>query len=465
LVIIRLKSFLLYSLLRSNLFDKSSNKVLQVLDLSYNKLDDNSIWELLEAIKQNSSLLKLYLIQERKVSELRLIYQICEVLINNKTLKELYLEAVIPERIVDKMLTALNTNLSLIVWDTPGNLRLAKSIEANRIIKEKNMKVDVEEYPELKEILKGKLKTLEVKQQITNKSFDKASEILKQELKRTNGKIEATELTKILIEIFIHNEITHEQERTKLENRIEKLEKSNLKLEESKKEINVPLTITRRIQSLEDGLNSYITALEDVRNEIKRAKALEYEIEKVKKDMNKLYEIVEDTNKRVKNLQESFKCIGYDKEVKVGSEYIMNELESINKKQMYLQHKVKELEKIIDDSNKLHRMSIENLSLGIKNVELSKSLTLLENKGVSKSFNAKEPSKIDNSPPYLSRKYMTIQETKIGDEKSINPITVLENSGNENKTILKLRYSPDVRNRPSKELMESLRNKGFEFDF
>lgn len=500
-----LKSSLLLDSLKSTLVERSRSERLEVLDMSYNKLDDNSIWEVLEAVKHNSSILKLHLTQGGRVSEQRLIYQICELLLNNRTLQELHLDAAIPERTADKMLTALNTNLSLVVWKSPGSAKLEKCVDANRVIREsveRGEEVEAEEFPELKEVIRGKLKILAVKQQITCMQQPSAviqpSAMLMKELEKAKGRMEVKDLAKVLVEIFASMEGSAKEakERAKtLEEKVKQLERAsndmnvrlnNLAADSKDRGVNlqeIPVSVTRRIQSLEDGLNSYVLALEDVRNTIKNSQRLEHNIENARKDINRLYDIVKDEDRKIIKLQEHldnqshFNAIKEAhknaSETKCGSDVPLSEIEGIKQKQIFFQHRLNVLEKAIEDSNKLHKMSIDNLSLGIKNVELSKSLSLLENKAVSKSFNAKE---LSNSPPYLTRKYKTIQEAKLEEDKSMNfknPKSILEDSMNEGRAILKMRYSPELpassnaRGKlpgPSKELIESLKNRGFEFD-
>jgi len=173
------------------------------------------------------------------------------------------------------------------------------------------------------------------------------------------------------------------------------------------------------------------------------------------------------------------------------------EIDAIKQKQTIFQHKLRELELSLDEFNKMHKLNHENLSLQIKNLELSKSLILLEKRpkfSGTKSSGPQIKTEVPNSinvsmnESYLSRKKDIISEISpipsetdktldLPIKKSINVQSPpKEKQGRYDKPLLKLGTSPKTqispiksqklltetvqKSGPSKELLEFLKNKG-----
>ena len=229
-------------------------------------------------MKSNKSIKVLHLSQSTKYSHRKIISKLCKLLGSNNSLKELYFEVEISKNNIEEFRKILETNMSLILWDSPGNLFLSNYIEANKKIEEsiekKSSLAITEEPSELQKILINKMRNIgptqndshqrmmlktiieatmetdktlkdEMEELYKAKSDKKwASKTLRIGLEKEGGKITAEELGKILINIFSHIEnklsdgnetksIINKEADTKirnLESRMEILERGTKKL-------------------------------------------------------------------------------------------------------------------------------------------------------------------------------------------------------------------------------------------
>ncbi len=77
-----------------------TTKTLTILNLAGNRLDVGGLWKLLDAVENNKSLLEVYADQKTDLTSPKLIYKLCEVLGDNRTLQKLVLDIPIPASIV-----------------------------------------------------------------------------------------------------------------------------------------------------------------------------------------------------------------------------------------------------------------------------------------------------------------------------------------------------------------------------
>jgi hypothetical protein len=77
----------------------SSNKTLQVFNISHNGLDKGSVWRLLDTVEK-SSLHELHADQEDLTIDAQLLDKLCGLFYNSKTLQRLYFSVDVPSDMV-----------------------------------------------------------------------------------------------------------------------------------------------------------------------------------------------------------------------------------------------------------------------------------------------------------------------------------------------------------------------------
>lgn len=68
--------------------------------MSGNRLDANNLWKLFDSVESNSSITELRADQQEEAPSPKLIYKLCEMLLNNRSLQRLYYGASVPFTIV-----------------------------------------------------------------------------------------------------------------------------------------------------------------------------------------------------------------------------------------------------------------------------------------------------------------------------------------------------------------------------
>lgn len=71
-----------------------------MLNIENNKLDAASMWKILDAIEGSESIVEVHLDQKDEISNPKLIYKLCELFANNKTIERLYYSVTISGTIV-----------------------------------------------------------------------------------------------------------------------------------------------------------------------------------------------------------------------------------------------------------------------------------------------------------------------------------------------------------------------------